>query len=572
MLRPLTVPTTPLRGVVRVDGEYANYSAPTQTWVNTVPLLPPALPEILSQMSLRRTSAMRQRMTPHRLTQSSPALRETSRIRSAISSRKHTPTRKISDHLTIRRRRRSSSGVPYESAFSGTLNKDFLRLFSRTLVKEKKQLIEEPDDQVYRALDKQYMIASVSPQGPVRDFDLSLPLPLSDGEMDSCEEIPSPVHSHEKDPKIIPENSKPVFKSYLEQILESRLKKPMQKFDLMFDKESSEEAARPDKLKNMINTSKFIIENTLSGLPEASFDTHPMESFMKLAEPVAFGLLHDDASSNESSEKENLTSNMEGPFRSIRLPQIGLGNKTPESYDIKFDNIDQLDVPSWDPVPIYNDSDTLHLSIANVNASDPDSELSHTEIVLGHYTVDNNDIITDQPSFDAVNSDFASHVTPSPHTSPIRIQAMNSRSNLSRNLNLPKNLVKGLVSVAQHLPLKALSRSPPRKKQKLRRVKPDVINLLSQKSNEFLLHVMQDLTDYAVHRSSDQINISDALLFVNRINSRHKLLGEEIEFPKLAQNVFPLELLMSLDNSLQESVETTLRKRSKNPENLTPKE
>lgn len=488
----------------------------------------------------------------------------------------------------------------YDAAFAGTINRDFLRLFSRTLVKEKKLRMDEPDDQVYMALDKQHRNSSTSPQGPARDFDLSLPLPSED-EMNSPPSNISPVQTPEAGPEPdVQENSKPVFKSYLEQILESRNRKSRANHTLAYDNESTEEPNDPAELRSVINTSKFIIENTLSGLPDSWDEQDQTESNLKLAEPVAFGLLHDDdndVSSNESSEKENSLPVSEAPYRPARLPRIGLGNKTPENYDIQFDNIDHLDVPSWEPVPIYNDPESIPGGLDHVDTEEQmfkeldstkmktepisgsndlpllESDSSQVGMILGHFTVVNEDIAPDEiPIYALPSPGPIARVGESPPKIPEKKRPRDSRAPLPRMLELPKNLVKNFVSVAQHLPSANSAGSPPRKKQKSHKIKTDILGLISEKSNEFLLQVMQDLGTYADHRNSDQINISDAMLFVNRIKSQHRLLGQNIEFPVLAQNVFPLELLMSLDNSLQQSVEVVSRKANSSKETRFPQD
>ncbi|KAM9888865.1 hypothetical protein OXX79_012566, partial [Metschnikowia pulcherrima] len=334
MSRPLTEPSTPLRKVVKVDGETANFSAPARARVNSIHLPPQELSSVLSQMPSRRNSVS----IEENILVRKPATDVRSRnsfyephnsISSRPTSQKRTPTRRFSDHLTIRRRRRSSTGVEYDTAFSGAVNKDFLRLFSRTLAKENKQLREEPDEQVYRALDKQHRISSTSPQGSARDYDMSLPLP-SDDELNSIVSEPtSPRHSAlVTNPALAANLSMPASGSYLERILESRKRRPRSKYDLTHDETFSGELSRSHELNSVINTSQFIIENTLSGLPESWKGEDQTSSSLKLAEPVAFGLLRDDDPTDESSEMESAPSVSEISYHSARSPQIGTGIKT----------------------------------------------------------------------------------------------------------------------------------------------------------------------------------------------------------------------------------------------------
>mgnify|MGYP001159097460 FL=1 len=580
MLRPLTEPSTPLRKVVKVDGETANFSAPARARVNSIHLPPQELSSVLSQMPLRRNSVSIEANILVRKPATDVRLRNSfyephNSILSRPTSQKRTPTRRFSDHLTIRRRRRSSTGVEYDTAFSGAVNKDFLRLFSRTLAKENKQLREEPDEQVYRALDKQHRISSTSPQGPARDYDMSLPLP-SDDELNSIVSEPTlPRHSAlVTNPALAANLSMPASGSYLERILESRKRRPRSKYDLTHDETFSGELSRSHELNSVINTSQFIIENTLSGLPESWKGEDQTSSSLKLAEPVAFGLLRDDDPTDESSEMESAPSVSEISYHSARLPQIGTGIKTPDNYNIHFDNVDELDVPSWEPVPLFDETESVGKSEGadldippkdeNTESRDDGTQLLETElsengIILGHYTVDNDDIIADDSgSLSQESPHRLDRVALSPLDGPRSASFRRSILSEQTDRGLPKGLLNGLVAVAQHLPTAEFDDGSSRKRRKTQKLNANLVSLISKKSDEFLLQVMLDIEAYSDHRSARQINVSDIVLFMNRVKSHHAVLGLAIDYPTLAHTVFPLELLVSLDNNLRDFASPSL--------------
>lgn len=566
MLHSRTEPSTPLRNVVSVDQDPSNHSAPMRSRISGIHLPPQDLADVIHGMSLR----LEHERSHHGLRRNSRGAsahtsRPQSRSHSRPGSRAHTPTRRrLSDHLTVRRRRRSSTGMVYESAYGGQVSKGFLRAFSRALLREQqKQSPEEVDEEVYRALDKQHRLQSTSPSDHPNEFDHSLPLPADDV-MKSPEFVRTQL---KKQPA--PQKDKPVFKSYLERILEARSKPSANPFHSIFDRDFSD-LSRQDSLNAVISTSKFVIENTLSGLSEYDQSLTANPSDLRLAEPVAFGNLSDQSSSNESSDKENIVAEPQRP-REDRSSIIDFGNRTPTHFEYQYDEINE--VPQWELVPYMPEE--LVTPVRDLETFAPpqiefdndiddlgenaDIDLPQSGLILGHFTIDNTDI---QP-----NEDLQAHLDEAViHKEPLEPRSIstirpqmaiaNKRANVPGNV--PRSLMKGFVSLARHIP--SLSQSPPKKKRRSA-LNTDLMRLITAKSNEFISQVMLDLSAYATHRDSDQIDISDAVLFLDRIRTNEPDAEEVDHLSILAQSIFPLEALVSLDNSLQELATKKRRQR-----------
>ncbi|KAK6456778.1 uncharacterized protein RJT20DRAFT_126831 [Scheffersomyces xylosifermentans] len=129
--------------------------------------------------------------------------------------------------------------------------------------------------------------------------------------------------------------------------------------------------------------------------------------------------------------------------------------------------------------------------------------------------------------------------------------------------SIPLNTVKGLVkSIKLHRFNTSELQLPPLKKQKTTNISQEAYKAIQRKSNSFLQTLLGDLEAYADHRSnhnSSQINLSDILLYLQRV----KFTGsgpnrsEQIDkISKLAMSFLPLEHLISLDNNLTNSMKT----------------
>lgn len=579
MLLPLSTPSTPLHRLTKENHQFSRYTAPVRSKVHGVPLPPHQLPEVISEISLRRPNPTKLFASPNSNPRSAAgpqlgvqAWNYGSRKSSNVSSRSNTPTRRLSSHLSIRRRRRSSTGVLYDSAYAGKITKDFLRDMAKALVREKQVASEEPGDKVFKALDQQFRLNSTSPNAGTKDYDYSLPLP-SDNDLLSSDDMTSHQLDEIKPPKSEPQ-AKPAFKSYLERIIELRGKKAKHSkpFHSIFDLDSPDSILKHEHINDNINTSSFVIENTLSGLADIWNKVSSSDSTMKLAEPVAFGSMNDVDSSYDSSEKESLPQPATVQQKSARDSQIGLGTFTPNNYDrTNFQNISLLDIPSYDPVPIY-DHDTLKdQELAGVNSFDKTSEAvnsimsdpNETDMIQGHFTIDDDKIDQVDPFLPGDDIDLTRESTPvashSVHSQQNATIRKVSKSKRHRSVAFfPNNLVKGFASIAQNLSAGNIEaeRSLKRRKHTLR---SSYLNLIALKSEEFLESVMRDLTAYAEHRNSREINISDAVLYFNRIQSFEFNGEESMNFASTSRSIFPLECLQSLDNSLQAAAMKSLR-------------
>lgn len=581
MLHPRTEPSTPLR-TTAVPSGFSNYSAPLLSRISNIHLPPQELSEVLSGMSLRRLSMALLRPASGR------------RLASSLSkgpSQVHTPTRRLSERLTIRRRRRSSTGMVYDAGYAEPVTKEFLRAFSRALVYDKKRLSPEDDkDEMYEALDEQHRMQSVSPNdyGPSltsksllssallktlpdqssqkipSEFDYSLPLPQAPNSPANDEPLGAP------EPSIA--STKPTFKSYLERILESRNKSLNLR---SHNKESSilhSHEPESHDFNEVINASQFVIENTLSSLPDYSGNGNHPQMDLRLEEPVAFGTLANDSSANESSEKEN---HEEKPLNLRPLLRLSSENATPVGTGgFEFDNLKEMEIPQWDSVLFYTskmltpsrESTKMMEDVSQMADNDIGSGLSPSGLILGHFTIDNEDIsqmehIQLKPALAedglAVESDSNSlsygEVT-LPET-PTRLASPPVMAPSGSGSQIPKSLVRSFVTLAQRMPKPGESVSPPKKKFKRSALGSSTLQMVTEKSNEFLQQLMMDLEAYAGHRQSKKIDIQDAVLYMNRIRPHGEGTSQVEVISRLANTIFPLETLIALNNSLQESGE-----------------
>lgn len=480
--------------------------------------------------------------------------------------------------------------MSYDAGYAEPVTKEFLRAFSRALVYDKKRLSPEDDkDEMYEALDEQHRMQSVSPNdfggslavkpyiasvllGTLPDpspqkipseFDYSLPLPPAHD---------SPVND---EPLGVPEeaavSSKPTFKSYLERILESRNKS----LTLLSHFKESEILRSQEPLGHdfnaVINASQFVIENTLSSLPEYSGNRNHSQMDLRLEEPVAFGILTNNSSANESSEKENHGSK---PLESGQVLHSSSGNATPVGGGgFEFDNLNEMEIPQWDSVLFYTskmltpsrESTRVMEDTLQMTDNDFASGLSPSGLILGHFTIDNEDIsqmehlqLKPPLSEDGLTVESDSNSlsfgevtlpeTPT-HLPPPRMTAA------INGTQIPKSLVKNFVSVAQHIAKPTESLSPPKKRFKRGSLTSSALRMVTEKSNEFLQQLMSDLEAYAGHRSSKKIDILDAVLYMNRIRPHAEGPSQVEVISRLANTIFPLETLVALNNSLQESAE-----------------
>lgn len=186
MLIPLTEPTTPLRSI-RTLCHTPNNARLNRSRLSTIHLPPHELYGVLSEISLRKGHFQRKRYQVNKNYASS--FKRFSRplpCRQTSVSTSSSPGRPLDSHLTVRRRRRSSSGMTYESGYVENISKDFLRTVSRAIVREngaQGDTNSAPAMTTTRLSSGSFagsMESSVNTNPDLsRQFDQSLPLPSS---------------------------------------------------------------------------------------------------------------------------------------------------------------------------------------------------------------------------------------------------------------------------------------------------------------------------------------------------------------------------------------------------------
>lgn len=555
MLHPLTEPSTPLRRITRPQENYAMFSAPPRLAVGSVHLPPQELSTVLSHMALQSQPSTKRRRIGLGTSFGGYLRPPGSATSTNLPSRAQSPARRLSEHLTIRRRRRSSTGILYESGYSSGVSIHFLRAFSKALVESRRRPPEELNDQVYLALDSQHRLTSRSPSElALNEFEYSLPLP-SDSNLSDLDSGPIQPTSTELTPPPAP--AKVTAKSYLERILESRSQKRVH----------SAAAETSTDLQAVMNL-KFEVENTLSGLPDTFTGDPRVPLKLQLAEPVAFGSLHEQASSNESSEKENALPET-FHVRPLLPSRLAAENETPINFsNVTFENINQLDIPNWEEIHMYKDRRD---SSSSPHARPESPNVSPDGLIMGHFTIDYDDIShhdswinqdqnADTPvslsphlpdaslasprtgTVETTNYPDAPSRAPPPLAGPVTRITTARAPRSEEGSSMPSALVKSLIALTKPLSLINLKKTKTRMGQL-------AAKLIAAKSTEFLQQVMADLEAFSDHRGSDQIDISDVSLLLKRTQSRLSL--HDINYATMAHNLLPLELMVSLDNSLE---------------------
>lgn len=565
-----TEPSTPLRTRAPTN---TSISVPlsVRSRLSFVNLPPDDLSLVVSRQSsswLRRptkdtTLQKLKRLGLHSHNSSVLLSRRTSRPNSKTGSEVSTPrSRRLSDHLTVRRKRRSSTGTTYVSGYHGPITKDFLRAFSRALVHDQRETFQDYEsERVFQALDHEHRLQSHSPQDHTNysEFDHSLPLPSDDAMRSPPQATVNVSSSPVGTPRIEAqkEEKRPAFKSYLERILESR------RHASIFDQDTAHVEHEDEDIEgvhDIITTSKFVIENTIQGLPEFSDDKESYKELdIRLAEPLVVDSNAIRSESEESSEGDYKVPELTRPKRTHRS-SMDL-QKTPEYETFDYEDakgFDESQLDSMLRVPENYDSPPTAVGVDDDLDNAPHHPSSDLGLILGHFTIDNEDL-EDLHAFQLQPGLLLSDNEKSlrrledqqAKSQTRRISNLSGvkRSRSTSTLPIPKNLIKGAVNSVNHL-------SPTSKRPKNTRLSPSLLQTVLKCSNDFLGQVLLTLEAYAEHRGADSIGIQDAVLYLNRVKT--PLASSEMErVAKLAHNLFPLETLVSLDNNLQQS---TLRK------------
>ncbi|CCG21148.1 hypothetical protein CORT_0A07620 [Candida orthopsilosis Co 90-125] len=83
-----------------------------------------------------------------------------------------------------------------------------------------------------------------------------------------------------------------------------------------------------------------------------------------------------------------------------------------------------------------------------------------------------------------------------------------------------------------------------------------ILQLIQSNSNDFLLNLMNSLKLYAFSRDSHTVDVSDLILYLRQINfgGTGETMGDIERIFDIAQDNFPLELIIELENSIEKAL------------------
>jgi len=213
----ITEPSTPLRNVTREDTRIGYYSNPLKFGIH----LPPyELPAISARLGLRSIPGSRgsRPTTPKLIEHGNQTMSD---ISGGRRSRIQTPTRGSTnyvDEVRNKRRRRSSiiitqkGDAVFDPNYVGPITIDYLKFFCKVIVKERGRVnvAEDVEGKVLNLSEShQLLIESPSVLKPQdQDFDQSLPIPNSDGLLQSPMRLLS-IRSNAEDPAYQNRDSSP---------------------------------------------------------------------------------------------------------------------------------------------------------------------------------------------------------------------------------------------------------------------------------------------------------------------------------------------------------------------------
>lgn len=573
-----TEPSTPVNRPLPADR--GSHSVPSQhSRRRSIPLPPLVMPGILAQFSQETDSRRSRSRSPARI-RTGEVSRSRSRSRNRSISPGNTPIRGRRDssaYTTRERRRRRSSIITtqdgqqiFDPKYVGAVTVDYLRFFCQVLMEEKSRQIsnnerkDKENDRQSLDEDKEAnsedneveMDISGSEESvvePHNEFDHSLQIPsdsdvlhspispdidvqsplisISQPELGSTSMPQSPIPSTS-----ISQPTKQPFKSYLERILEKQRQKKGTKIvdsPLTYTPnvpESDIETPVVQETERFAINPDVIIESDVNDTPTAN------ESLDFEMEPV-----FDPEDDNEPGR---------GSLLNFRDSVVISGNRTPEY------SADRILQTNYSPTKLVTPS-TSEFAYDYDRAINPESSLSPEGVIHEQYTLNNEDseaILEHISESEAENdeSKLAERYTQTISQPKPTKRIRGSPKKFSESGDIPIGMIKGLVNTTR---LQSYINGPARKRKKLDRIPANIHEQIRLFSEEFLQSVVSDLEAYAGHRDSEEIDISDVILYMNRLKGVEQKNESEVEnISKLAQNFLPLELLISLDNSLSESL------------------
>lgn len=611
-----TEPSTPLRNVVKVDLLAANYSLPIlrdSLYRNHLPRPEiPTLSEILQQERLSRDfsrlrsvsrsrshSRSRPRTPNRRVSDYHDSARRESEYREAVNSRR----RRRSSMITTQ-----SGQIVYDSTYVGPVTIDYLRFLCKVQIDE--TIARERPPPPETAMKDGFDNSEPHSPASANDFDHSLPLPsdnflrspgqLQDvlGQTAFAEAVQLLTEAMEPPPAIAePPKSRKVFKSYLERILESQRKIRLtdQRTSDSFVKNDTVASHSSEQTKPPINDKPgLVIEDHL--VDSAAFDklnltsvgftnTDTFGTKTGLAEQTELqqSYIVDNTDVFNSIDKSPLTKADAAPavFNGVEYtpndvydfgddaqdmditPNVNdspgriIGNVVPDENPAS----NETETPGWNPHQ-YSPSEIVtppqdpELYHDRINSTSPQG-IIHEEYTMNDAGYDDNQqtALLEDPIID----DFDNHIDSPPDDGArknlVRVTGTSSASKRAGTVSeLPLNKIRHLVKHIQHTSSATGLGSPPRKKKRVNRLPPATYSHIQKLSGEFLQSLVGDLEAYATHRGASQILLKDVVLYLNRIRTAEKGSDRFENITNLAQDFFPLEHLISLDNSLQEAM------------------
>lgn len=591
-----TEPSTPVHRAV--SPERGSHSVP---WRRSIQLPPSVMPGILAQFSQESDPRPARARSTSR---NRGGERSRSRSRHKSMSPRDTPIRRGRGRETERerenledtpgRRRRRSSIITtldgqtvFDPKYVGAVTVDYLRFFCQVLMEERQKTgneREEADSERERRDESDTTGLNPTSQSddsavePRNEFDHSLQIP-SDSEVlnspiSARELVKSPILSifqpespttnisaaplptpSVPQPGIQP--AKQPFKSYLERILEKQRQKKGKTVQspVLHAPENDIETPTEDQ------STKFVIDPKFSATPvndenqepeyDGGSDMGPVELDIDVDQSSELDFRMDPVFETEEEEAEP------EPLLNVRDSVVITNqredvNRTPEySFDHGFDTYS----PTKLVTPATSEFNYSYDRAINSEASTSPEGVIHEQYTLNH---EDSEAILEQVTESAPDEwGVAEPLLITEHRRPSIEQPRIKRikdtpTKFSGSSDIPIRMIKGLVNTAR---LHGFISGPPTKKKKLDRLTTTTQDQIRLFSEEFLQSVVSDLEAYAGHRGSQEIGLSDVILYMNRlkgIEQRNELEVESIS--KLAQGFLPLELLISLDNSLSESL------------------
>ncbi|ODV77539.1 uncharacterized protein CANTADRAFT_23655 [Suhomyces tanzawaensis NRRL Y-17324] len=554
--------------------------------------------------STRNTPRSTPRATPHGTPRGTPRGTPTriNRRASEVIEQRNKRRRRSSMLLT------ESGEAVYDPTYVGPITIDYLRFWCKVLIKDK-----EKEKEILRTNKLQSPPPPIQPllvSPSARDFDQSLPLPSESAGLlqspfqlegnyakihtesplfEEYKVLPIRKSRSQEEHKIsgetlpsIPEALKPKTFSYLEKILMTRKMKnqspskartgrtakrtPLQEIEIT-SRRSSVSYRRDENAEVHHNENDFLVIQDKSEISKEKELSPKYEGHQESQELPNWASIHSESGENNDTPQYEIPDFNEAPITNptineqeeqTNIDELKAGSLTPERHHQLGISLSSLEFsPSKVITPQNGTSPFQRTNSSNQIIQEEytfgDGNLSHTFIELPS-TNSEDSLILPLPEIKIPAVGLNSNI-------PQDIQVPNSRivsSDLNRlsTKSMPATSVRSLVKSIRYHSIASIADSTEKRPKRITSLSQEVYQSLQEKSDQFLDSLMSDLHAYAEHRTSTdspRINLSDVLLYLNRVNFVGSKENREVEVRKissLAQNYLPLELLISLDNNL----------------------